>query len=80
MCRFYNWGRGLWGGEDVGNFPRGLPHDVCFKYTFISVVLKINQENIQERDHELLVLTELSLKKKLTLMFDIPREVYIYEK
>lgn len=29
-------------GEDVRNFPRSLPHDVCFKYTFISVVLKIN--------------------------------------
>lgn len=50
-------GRG-WGGC-LGNFTRGLPHDVCFKYAFICFFLSV-QENIQQKDHELLLLTGFS--------------------
>lgn len=52
--------RGRGWGRCLGNFTRGLPHDVCFKYAFICFFLKSVQENIQQKNHELLLLTGFS--------------------
>ena len=63
----YLWGKRVWGwGGGSGNFTTGLPHDIWFKYGYFLSV----QENIQQRDYELLLLTGFSFSKSLTFTFD----------